>query len=77
MGVFVLKLKVNLETPFMPWLVSDVLIHVVCCRFALLRVWTVNSGLWAVYKLTRFTFPECWTGIEKEIVYIEMLNTRR
>lgn len=47
------------------------------CRFVLQGVWTVNSGLWAVYKLTRFTFPECWTSIEKEIVYIEMLNTRR
>lgn len=48
----------------------------VCCRFALQRVWTVNSGLCGVYKLTRFASPECWTGIEKEIVYIEMLNTR-
>lgn len=46
------------------------------CRFVLLGLWMVNFGLWEVYKLTRFTFPQCWTGIEKEIVYIEMLNTR-
>lgn len=33
---------------------------------------------WAqrVCKLTCFTLPECWTGIEKEIVYIQMLATR-
>lgn len=71
--MFVLKLKVSLETPFVPCLVCGVLVHV-RCRFALL--WTVNSGLWSVNKLTRFTFPECWTGIEKEIVYIEMLNSQ-
>lgn len=29
-----------------------------------------------VGKLTRFPLPECWTGIEKEIVYIQMLDTR-
>lgn len=29
-----------------------------------------------VGKLTRFPLPECWTGIEKEIVYIQMRDTR-
>ncbi len=36
----------------------------------------VNSWLKGVYKLTCFTLPECWTGIEKEIVYIQMQATR-
>ena len=29
-----------------------------------------------VCKLTCFTLSECWTGIEKDIVYIQMLATR-
>lgn len=33
----------------------------------------VNSR---VCKLTCFTPPKCWTGIEKEIVCIQMLDTR-
>lgn len=75
MGVFVLKHKVNLETLFMLGFISDVVARALCIAGLLLQ--RVRTGLWAVCKLTRFTLPECWTGIEKEVVYIEMLNSRR
>lgn len=75
MGVFVLKHKVNLETLFMLGFISDVVAHVLC--IAGLPLQRFRMGLWAVCKLTHFTLPECWTGIEKEVVYIEMLNSRR
>lgn len=50
--------------------------HLVHICMATLCHWgkgVVHSG---VCKLTCFPLPECWTGIEKEIVYIQMLDTR-
>lgn len=53
----------------------DLVVHVVRWPYAMERG---NGKLLTqrVCKLTCFTLPECWTGIEKEIVYIQMLATR-
>lgn len=73
--MFVLKSSVNVGRPFLVLFSFDLLVRVVQWPFATGRG---NGKLLAqrVCKLTCFTLPECWTGIEKEIVYIQMLATR-
>lgn len=78
MGVFVLKAKVNVGRPFYCSVSFDLLVHVVCVVRWPSATGRGNGKLLAqgVCKLTRLTLPECWTGIENEIVYIQMLATR-
>lgn len=76
--MFVLKAKVNVGRPFYCSVSFDLLVHVVCVVRWPFATGRGNGKLLAqrVCKLTRLTPPECWTGIEKEIVYIQMLATR-
>lgn len=78
MALFVLKSKVFVGRPFYCSVSFDLLVHVVCIARWLVATVRANGKLLArsVYKLTCLTLPECWTGIEKEIVYIQMLATR-
>lgn len=73
--MFVLKSKVNVVRP------SIVVLVLICIVCAVRWPFATGRGkgkplAQRVCKLTCFTHPECWTGIEKEIVYIQMLATR-
>jgi len=74
MGMFVLKSMVNVGRPFS-----------IVSVFCFVR-WDFAKGRGMVNfwlggqqkcKLTCSPLPECWTGIEKEIVSVQMLATRR
>lgn len=77
MGLFVFEVQGKRGKTFL--IVLLVLIYPCVCvvrwPFATMRG---NGKILAqsVCKLTCFALPECWTGIEKAIVYIQMLATR-